>query len=179
MKSQKLPIHRIQSQLLREEGGRILLPLRQLLRNLEASIGNTLFTELVTCQPGQDIDDPLCGGKYACAWFISNQLTLVGLWKGPPQTWVKYMPRDLKKAGWQQKCVTSLDIGDVVIYNFHDGNEHIAIYVGDGMAISTTRENHQDKDSLRSPQKHPFLYEGRNDGPRTIKSVWYHPLLFG
>ncbi len=130
-------------------------------------------------------NDVVSGGRYSCAYFVLSVLQhfgLVELWN----TWMREVEPLLRAASWQEISQEEMLPGDIILYDTHDGNEHVAFYDGDDQAISTALSTVQlrwpkkRRDSARRvPRRHDVLYRNRVDGPRTIKSIWTHPALHG
>ncbi len=128
-------------------------------------------------------NDVVSGGRYSCAYFVLSILQHFGLceqWN----TWMREVETLLRASSWHEVTQEEMLPGDIIVYDMHDGNEHVAFYDGEGKAISTAlsavqlRWPKKRRDSARRvPRHHDFLYRNRVDGPRTIKSIWTHPAL--
>jgi hypothetical protein len=114
---------------------------------------------------GEEID-VMYGGSNACAWFVSGVLVMQKLIKSSHAT-VASTVKDMEETGFI--TLTSPKPGSVILYApkvFEDGSthEHLAIYLGDDMAISTSF-------TKAVPILHDWRY--RDHTERKITAIYY------
>ncbi|MFZ2956721.1 MAG: NlpC/P60 family protein [Candidatus Ozemobacteraceae bacterium] len=97
---------------------------------------------------GMDSSNGPGGGDVACAWFVSAVLRAAGL---VPKGWEELTAETLtvrmnKEMGWNkvkagksEMPASAMKPGDIV---FWSPNEHVGVYLGNGMAISNSSSAH-------------------------------------
>ncbi len=110
-------------------------------------------------QAGIDILD---NGDKSCAIFISTVLVMTRLIDGVSFT-VKGILWRIENSNRfmriNKPSLQKLQKGDIIVWSAisQGGNEHVGIYIGDGMAISN-------RSALGAPGEHPVIYTGYDRG---------------
>lgn len=115
------------------------LVLESYLAMVRNSVGAKVWQNYYAEIDGEKLDI-MYGGSNACAWFVSGVLVMHRLIKSTHAT-VTSTVEDLEVSKWE-KIAEPLP-GAVIVYaplTFEDGSihEHVAIYIGDQQAISTS-----------------------------------------
>ncbi len=163
-----------------EEGTLDLRP--AYLHFIRKMVGCAAYSYLPIVQASRT-SDVVSSGRYSCAYFVLSVLQHFGLveqWN----TWMREVEPLLRAASWQDISLEEMLPGDIIVYDVHDNNSHVAFYDGEGQAISTALSTIQQRwpkkrrdTATRVPRRHDVFYRNRVDGPRTIKSIWTHAAL--
>lgn len=115
------------------------LVLESYLTMVKNSLGAKVWQNYFAEVDGEKLD-VMYGGSNACAWFVSGVLVMHKLIQSSHAT-VASTVKDLEESQWHK--ITEPKPGAVIVYapiTFKDGSthEHVAIYIGDEKAISTS-----------------------------------------
>jgi hypothetical protein len=137
-----------------------------LLSMVRGSVGSTMFRHAYF-QQGTRKADEIRGGNVACAFYVSNMLSMFSLIKRGHTT-VTSTERDMKESGWKE--IPRPRLGCVLIWEetiFPSGpHRHIGFFVGSNQAVSTNSKR-------RKVARHHASFHGK----RKIERAYWHPRL--
>ena len=141
------------------------LVLESYLAMVKNSLGAKVWQNYYAEVDGEKLDI-LYGGSDACAWFVSSVLVMHKLIASSHAT-VTSTIEDLEKSKWHK--IAKPKPGAVIVYEpltFQDGSthEHVAIYIGDERAISTSYQK-------AVPIEHDWRY--RDHEVREVTAIYY------
>lgn len=148
--------------------------LQNLLYSAEALIGNQVFAHSFW-RDGQSNLDIVEGGAKSCAFALSSLL----VWFEPNHrrlcrvrhTTVQGFLVDIAECRWQKMSRDAIPyIGDVLHWEERRGNEHVGLYIGNQLAISTDRRT-------GCLAKHRWDHEADESAPRAVVGIWRHSAL--
>jgi hypothetical protein len=133
------------------------------LKAINNSVGSNLFRNFYVSLTEKGEFDALGDGENSCAFFVSSVLVIFKKLKGIHGT-VESTIKDLVESGWIE--ANQPVGGDILVWEalqYDDGfKKHIGFSIGDGKAISTSREE-------KTPVEHDQHFE---DAKRTITHIY-------
>ena len=160
-----------------KEEGYPFAPLPTLLDQIEGSIGSSQYLRLyVQVLQGDQVThkDVIGNGSFACAYYVSSLLTLVGLTEGHVHTTVTETINDMLASGWYE--IDAPIPGAVILWAPKMASDkiphrHIGFSLGNERVVSTDG-------TTGKPTLHHLTY-GETDGRpvRVIEKILFHPAL--
>jgi hypothetical protein len=160
-----------------KEEGHPFAPLPTLLAKIEGSIDSQQYLSLyVQVREGDQVThkDVIGNGRFACAYYVSSLLTLVGLTEGHVHTTVTETINDMLASGWYE--IDAPIPGAVILWAPKMASDsiphrHIGFSLGGERVVSTDG-------TTGKPTLHHVTY-GLNEGRpvRVIEKILFHKSL--